>query len=365
MNLKDIFYACQRVAPIRLEENLTCYIYIALENSKHFSFPAEFERSLLDFNMKRAASSESIQSKKVMMCRESSVQFGPFTIDSLPQHYYSLGNGKFAVVAFYADFVRIHIREYFRDSKGELIPTKNGITLSPILWQILSESWDKVDFVDLPSYANAYSVVRNELLLSTLFVQEEGDVCINMQRFFMKKDHSRQFLTSVCFLNERQWKSLKEIKDDISQSVLTLMFKKALPYHINIELSKMSSIPKTDVESIDAEIVLNTSLTEQLKEALELNICQIEREYCDGCVRDLANQLGHDCLNWRPSMKLNRYFSLAMCNINIRTFANSFLSANISICKSITQGFFDSLNVSLIVESVKKLYVANDDEIQW
>ncbi|GFT51542.1 PC4 domain-containing protein [Trichonephila clavipes] len=57
-----------------------------------------------------------------------------FKPDAVPENHFHLGSHNYAVVSDFADVARIHLRRYKLDATGSLLPTKDGITVTPSVW---------------------------------------------------------------------------------------------------------------------------------------------------------------------------------------------------------------------------------------
>ncbi|GFW06088.1 PC4 domain-containing protein [Trichonephila clavipes] len=54
-----------------------------------------------------------------------------FKPDAVPENHFHLGSHNYAVVSDFADVARIHLHRYKLDATGSLLPTKDGITVTP------------------------------------------------------------------------------------------------------------------------------------------------------------------------------------------------------------------------------------------
>ncbi|GFW28894.1 PC4 domain-containing protein [Trichonephila clavipes] len=94
----------------------------------------------------------------------------------------------YAVVSDFADVARIHLRRYKLDAAGSLLPTKDGITVTPSVWLALVREFSAIDqaFEDGKVF-----VIKDCLLLSRTVI--ENVTHIIMQRYFQRKDFTRKF----------------------------------------------------------------------------------------------------------------------------------------------------------------------------
>ncbi|GFV17927.1 PC4 domain-containing protein, partial [Trichonephila clavipes] len=64
-----------------------------------------------------------------------------FKPDAVPENHFHLGSHNYAVVSDFADVARIHLRRYKLDATGSLLPTKDGITVTPSVWLALVKNF--------------------------------------------------------------------------------------------------------------------------------------------------------------------------------------------------------------------------------
>ncbi|GFS50070.1 PC4 domain-containing protein [Trichonephila clavipes] len=79
------------------------------------------------------------------------------------------GSHNYAVVSDFADVARIHLRRYKLDATGSLLPTKDGITVTPSVWLALVREFSAIDqaFED----GKSICVIRDCLLLSRTVIE--------------------------------------------------------------------------------------------------------------------------------------------------------------------------------------------------
>ncbi|GFV15007.1 DUF4817 domain-containing protein [Trichonephila clavipes] len=124
-----------------------------------------------------------------------------------------------AVVSDFADVARIHLRRYKLDATGSLLPTKDGITVTPSVWLALVREFSAIDqaFEDGKVF-----VIKDCLLLSRTVIENVTHIII--QRYFQRKDFTRKFLTPVSMLKETEWNVLKDIHKQITSKTVSIMF---------------------------------------------------------------------------------------------------------------------------------------------
>ncbi|GBO11295.1 hypothetical protein AVEN_245957-1 [Araneus ventricosus] len=122
----------------------------------------------------------------------------------------------------------------------------------------------------MPNDSGDISVIENSLMISITWINEEPFV--NLQRFFEKKDFSRQFFPSVCLLSEAQWMHLNQIRKDLTSAAIRLLFSKIFLNLLRKEVSGQTPKALSSEECGDIEMVLTTSLLELLRDYLGENI---------------------------------------------------------------------------------------------
>ncbi|GFT16013.1 PC4 domain-containing protein [Trichonephila clavipes] len=143
------------------------------------------------------------------------------------------GSHNYAVVSDFADVARIHLRRYKLDATGSLLPTKDGITVTPSVWLALVREFSAIDqaFEDGKVF-----VIKDCLLLSRTVI--ENVTHIIMQRYFQRKDFTRKFLTPVSMLKETEWNVLKDIHKQITSKTVSIMFGRVFLKLLRQEVAK-------------------------------------------------------------------------------------------------------------------------------
>ncbi|GBM32661.1 hypothetical protein AVEN_89654-1 [Araneus ventricosus] len=106
-----------------------------------------------------------------------------FTADSIPPHYYHLGEDNHAVVSDFRDAINVHIRKFRMDENGRIFPAKNGVSFSPFMFETLSNDMPK-----LPLPSDSEQVIIN--IYNTLFLASawnENIPHVSLQRFLTKR----------------------------------------------------------------------------------------------------------------------------------------------------------------------------------
>ncbi|GFY61362.1 PC4 domain-containing protein [Trichonephila inaurata madagascariensis] len=96
--------------------------------------------------MKRATPLVSCnpRAKRVFLDKDNR-KISSFKPDAVPENHFHLGGHNYAVVSDFAFVVRIHLRRYKLDATGFLLPTKDGITVSPSVWLALVREFSAID----------------------------------------------------------------------------------------------------------------------------------------------------------------------------------------------------------------------------
>ncbi|GFS51389.1 PC4 domain-containing protein [Trichonephila inaurata madagascariensis] len=82
--------------------------------------------------------------REVFFLALSTLSFGGVRF-SLRTSDQSLRSHNYAVVSDFADVARIHLRRYKLDATGSLLPTKDGITVTPSVWLALVREFSAID----------------------------------------------------------------------------------------------------------------------------------------------------------------------------------------------------------------------------
>ncbi|GFY56752.1 PC4 domain-containing protein [Trichonephila inaurata madagascariensis] len=209
--------------------------------------------------------------------------FPPYAV---PENHFHLGGHNYAVVSDFAYVARIHLRRYKLDATGSLLPTKDGIIVTPSVWLALVREFAAIDQV----FDDGKVFVIKDCLLPSRTVIENVTYVI-WQRYFQRKDFSRKFMTPVSMLKETEWNALKDIQKQITSKTVSIMFGRVFLKLLTKEVAKHNPFPKSDFDFIDAEIVLTTSMVELLCNHIQENVSSLF--ICYGCLEGYENQLGH------------------------------------------------------------------------
>ncbi|GFW01827.1 general transcription factor II-I repeat domain-containing protein 2 [Trichonephila clavipes] len=304
--------------------------------------------------MKHATSLAFSHPRAKRVCFDKDNGKASFKPDAVPENHFHLGSHNYAVVSDFADVARIHLRRYKLDATGSLLPTKDGITVTPSVWLALVREFSAIDqaFEDGKVF-----VIKDCLLLSRTVI--ENVTHIIMQRYFQRKDFTRKFLTPVSMLKETEWNVLKDIHKQITSKTVSIMFGRVFLKLLRQEVAKHIPFPKSDcVDCIDAEMVLTTSMVELLCNHIEENISSLF--VCFGCLEGYENQLGHECMTYSNGQRISDYGDLAILNMDWDKLVADFVNRNIQMVNYMNEMFLNKLNMNVLIENAKQMYVARD-----
>ncbi|GFW29952.1 PC4 domain-containing protein [Trichonephila clavipes] len=306
------------------------------------------------FNHETCYISRLLPSSSQRVCFDKDNGKASFKPDAVPENHFHLGSHNYAVVSDFADVARIHLRRYKLDATGSLLPTKDGITVTPSVWLALVREFSAIDqaFEDGKVF-----VIKDCLLLSRTVI--ENVTHIIMQSYFQRKDFTRKFLTPVSMLKETEWIVLKDIHKQITSKTVSIMFGRVFLKLLRQEVAKHIPFPKSDcVDCIDAEMVLTTSMVELLCNHIEENISSLF--VCFGCLEGYENQLGHECMTYSNGQRISEYGDLAILNMDWDKLVADFVNRNIQMVNYMNEMFLNKLNMNVLIENAKQMYVARD-----
>lgn len=255
------------------------------------------------------------------------------TADKPPENCIDIGDGLHVIVSLNEYNIDIQICEFVRNIAGELLPTENGIVLSPFLWESLCKSMNDAAFVDLPSSFECFSMIENQLFLSVI------KKYITMQRCALKRDFSRYFIPGILLMSNCQWTLLKHKNRLVSEKVANYLIKHELKSWVLLEKQTLEEASQSvELEKIEAEM------------ELILSLCEFLKIYLVKAVTPLVNDKVSDEEN------MTKYFYLAFTTFEWKQLAFEYVRENNRLLKFVTHQFFDNLNVNFIIDFVCKLY---------
>ncbi|GFV07377.1 PC4 domain-containing protein [Trichonephila clavipes] len=119
--------------------------------------------------MKRATPlvSPNPRAKRVCFDKDNG-KVSSFKPDAVPENHFHLGGHNCAVVSDFACVAQIHLRRYKLDATGSLLPTKDGITVTPSVWLALVREFAAID---LAFDDGKVFVIKDCLLLSRTVIE--------------------------------------------------------------------------------------------------------------------------------------------------------------------------------------------------
>lgn len=274
------------------------------------------------------------------------------TMDSLPREFFHLGGDVFAVVSCYIGITRVHIRRYRTNDCGELFPTKQGVSISPAVWETLSDRLN----IFMNGMSDGCMIISRDLCLNKL----ENDK-ISFQRLFKKKDNSLCFLPECVVLTTCEATKLYERADSITLQVKNTLLQSSLRHFVHLELKKYpdpDSSEYCDPDCPDGWTETKNSVCELLKNSIA---SYINKHFMCFCGDETS---GHDCLKFTYEYKFKECYQSAFYCIDWRSVAHEFVKKNhqrsylntlIYLC-----GFFECLEINDILEIVKNMYIKDD-----
>ncbi|GFS44788.1 PC4 domain-containing protein [Trichonephila inaurata madagascariensis] len=136
------------------------------------------------------------------------------------------------------------------------------------------------------------------------------------------------------------------------------MFERLFLKLLRKQVAKHIPFPKSDFDCIDAEIVLTTSMVELLCNHIEENISSLF--ICFGCLEGYENQLGHECMTYSNEQRISEYGDLVILNMDWDKLVAGFVNRNIQMVKYMNEIFLNKLNMNVLIENAKQMYVATD-----
>ncbi|GFY50389.1 PC4 domain-containing protein [Trichonephila inaurata madagascariensis] len=274
-----------------------------------------------------------------------------FKPDVFPDNYFHISGHNYAVFSDFACVARIHLRRYKLDAIGSLLPTKDGITVTPSVWLALVREFAAID----RAVDDGKVFVINDCLLLLRTVTENVTYII-WQSYFQRKDFSRKFLTPVSMLKEAEWNALKDIQKQITSKIISIMFGRVFLKFLRKEVAKHIPFPKSDFDCIDAEIVLTTSMVELLCNHIQENIPSLFIYY--GYLEEYENQLGQECMTYSNEQRVPEYGDLAILNMDWDKLVADFVNRNNQMVNYMSEIFINKLNMNVLIENAKQMHVA-------
>lgn len=263
---------------------------------------------------------------------------------------FHLGGENYVQVTDFLGTLRIHIRKFVKNEDGTFIPTKDGTTMSCLTWMDFAKDMESINV----SGGKKITRTINDCLIVS---KEDCSDFLAIQRYTRKSPYLRFFIPTACILHETEWENLKAMRQDVTSHAMNIFFDRIFKKLIEQEATRCA--PRSpDLDKIDAEMVLTTSLIELTKTHLGKSISNVFE--CDGCDRNLCNQLGHDCVLLNYEQRMLRFGDKAIFDMNLEHLAADFIEKNKQIANYITGDFLKSLDVVSLLNVAKQMYVSSD-----
>ena len=233
--------------------------------------------------------------------------------------------------------IRIHIREFTEDAKGQQFATKKGIAMTLETWFHLTEKIFRFNLVQ----KETSFVCNNQLLV----LNSDGN-CI-MQQIF--KDDPDQFMlrpTTLKLLPD-QLDLLKEHVCEISDALMDFQLTTYLPELLMKVRGNQCCFATHEVE--------DASAMENLVSTLHTEMCKVITRLfnCEGCVIDDPSQWNHECMRFSISEQLFRLSSNCFSLINYYNVVND-LKARFCLCHY-TEEFFKGKTMDCFLKPLKEM----------
>ena len=273
-----------------------------------------------------------------------------FCLESLPPNMFHLGKDNFASIAFFLGHTRVHIRKFITDSEGFLHPSRQGVSLSPLVWHSFQEK--SYNFVD--------DILVSEKDLYISREKKDGEFIYILQRMFQRKNLSFQFIPDSVILTQREMHRLRDYIPQINLKLQEHLIKDTLAHFVSHEHSQHSEVENSNDSILYCDFHdyanLIHSLSQCLCKALSLKIMDIF--ICFGCESGYPKPDFHDCEFQSNAEKLDKYFELSFYMLDWRLIAKNFYNENATEFHVLSPGeFFSSLDAMSLISDVKKLYI--------
>lgn len=213
------------------------------------------------------------------------------------------------------------------------------------------------------TFPRRVSIVNNELFIASMYEQEHRQIVL--QKVLLRNDFSRIFVPSISIIDEIQWNVIESYRDNITQSIFTMMFRSLFRKNVfgAFKRAPQQQNPRSSA-SIDGQgkTFLISSLTDIMNVQVQKNIGELLMNNCDGCDENQPNQLGHECMTMSYELQLAKYFDKAICKMDMKTIATTFATKCINYKKYFTNAFFNELNFSDILNTLKDMFLMSDPD---
>lgn len=307
--------------------------------------------------MKRSCSLSPMPTKFKMSEKTYNFTEGCLKMD-LPENMILLGELSFLVVRNFLGHTRVHVRRFILDENKKLQPTKDGVSLSPKVWSTFVEKLS--GFWRIRPNTDAIAILQKDLCLSN--VVTDGNIQLCLQRLFVKRDKSFQFVPERIILSSDQVKILRCSVDRVKELMESSLLMYTLRFHVEKGLNNYPSPTMEVNEDVTGFPEGFHDCIGSLSRCLKLLICAKIHELidCYGCIHNSLTQNDHSCIGSLES-RCDEYFDMALYSLNYIDLAQQFLTDNVHHAYFrnliLFHDFFLSLNVPELLKSVRYLYV--------
>lgn len=281
-----------------------------------------------------------------------------YTLETLPPWMFHIGDLTIASVSCFSGTTRIHIRKYVPDDFAGLHPTKEGISVSPEVWESLLQQ--------LFSFSNHRDdkilIVKRDICLSRQSENNETLLCL--QRLFQRKDYTLEFIPQRIVLNLGQLHKLDSCSDMIRTIWKEKLFTNSMRHFVHKEIGDSYYNDTHHVDEMQDYLErlreLMHGLTKCFKKHISAKISELSP--CTACHGIYEfKPFSHTCEASSPEEKFINYFDKALYFLDWELLSKDFVSENIS-CPHfkrlvLSLNFFELLDVKNLFADVKAMYI--------
>lgn len=281
-----------------------------------------------------------------------------YTLDTLPTWMMHLGDYNMVEVNCFSGYPRVDIRKYVPDEKEGLHPTKEGVSVSPDVWDSLLEELNSI----LNKDSKDMVIVKKDLCLSRQLV--DGETLVSLQRLFQRRNHSLEFIPKWIVLKPKHVNKLDKCSEDISQIVKEAFIRLTMDSFVKKELENFSQSHCAEIEPDNPEgfSELFKVLVKCMKQCIATRIFELFQ--CDGCKEPTPFNF-HSCLNMSIEDKFADYFISALYTLDWKQLSHEFVKENVSNCHFqnliFSFDFFSNLDVNNLFKEIEDLYIQEEN----
>lgn len=162
------------------------------------------------------------------------------SITNIPPHYYYLGETMFVLFKEENNEIKIYIQN-FTEKNGLWYPTKWYVSITPDIWYLICMNMDANYNFYIPNSLLVYWNNHNRCYLQRMWIRYKKELNYEYHAFLPEK----------CYMNERQWQVLKDLRGDISDNIILYTFGEVLT-----RLLKTKTLEQTATINDLAQIIL-------------------------------------------------------------------------------------------------------------